>query len=169
MSPLSWQWQSVVWIQKIQTLWLLLVIIIDSRLCSRNCFVMNRTLSWPLNRTNAVYRLVKNMLPSSFSLKLMPVIPWLATGWTTGVRSPTGAEDISSSLCVQTGSGAHPHLVPRSRKRGAIPPLPPSAYMAYSGTNFTFTLTFKSKTLTNLIIKTGKLLEIVTHNASSNV
>jgi hypothetical protein len=24
------------------------------------------------------------------------------------VRSPTGAEDISSSLCVQTGSGAHP-------------------------------------------------------------
>ncbi|KDR17811.1 Disks large 1 tumor suppressor protein [Zootermopsis nevadensis] len=28
--------------------------------------------------------------------------------WTTGVRSPTGAEDFSSSLCVQTGSGAHP-------------------------------------------------------------
>jgi hypothetical protein len=25
-----------------------------------------------------------------------------------GVRSPTGAEDFSSSLCVQTGSGAHP-------------------------------------------------------------
>jgi hypothetical protein len=24
------------------------------------------------------------------------------------VRSPTGAEDFSSSLCVQTGSGAHP-------------------------------------------------------------
>ncbi|KDR15960.1 Glucose dehydrogenase [acceptor] [Zootermopsis nevadensis] len=33
----------------------------------------------------------------------------------------------------------HPHLVPRSRKRGAIPPLTPNAYMAYSGTNFTFT------------------------------
>jgi hypothetical protein len=58
------------------------------------------------------------------------------------VRSPAGAEDFSSSLCVQTGSGAHPacnpmgtggpfpvgkaqpgrdadhspHLVPRSRK-----------------------------------------------------
>jgi hypothetical protein len=25
-----------------------------------------------------------------------------------GVRSPTEAEDFSSSLCVQTGSGAHP-------------------------------------------------------------
>jgi hypothetical protein len=26
----------------------------------------------------------------------------------TGCRSPTGAEEFSSSLCVQTGSGAHP-------------------------------------------------------------
>jgi hypothetical protein len=25
-----------------------------------------------------------------------------------GVRSPAGAEDFSSSVCVQTGSGAHP-------------------------------------------------------------
>jgi hypothetical protein len=25
-----------------------------------------------------------------------------------GFRSPAGAEDFSSSLCVQTGSGAHP-------------------------------------------------------------
>jgi hypothetical protein len=25
-----------------------------------------------------------------------------------GVRSPAGAEDFSSSICVQTGSGAHP-------------------------------------------------------------
>jgi hypothetical protein len=25
-----------------------------------------------------------------------------------GVRSPVGAEDFSSSFCVQTGSGAHP-------------------------------------------------------------
>jgi hypothetical protein len=25
-----------------------------------------------------------------------------------GVRSPAGAKDFSSSLCVQTGSGAHP-------------------------------------------------------------
>jgi hypothetical protein len=32
----------------------------------------------------------------------------LTTDWTTGVRSPTEAEDFSSSLCVQTGSGAHP-------------------------------------------------------------
>jgi hypothetical protein len=40
----------------------------------------------------------------------------------------------------------HPHLVPRSRKRGAIPPLPPNAYMAYSGTNFTLlTIYFKER------------------------
>jgi hypothetical protein len=32
----------------------------------------------------------------------------LTTDWTTGVQSPTEAEDFSSSLCVQTGSGAHP-------------------------------------------------------------
>jgi hypothetical protein len=25
-----------------------------------------------------------------------------------GVRSPAGAKDLSSSLCVQTGSGPHP-------------------------------------------------------------
>jgi hypothetical protein len=28
--------------------------------------------------------------------------------WAIGVRSPAAAEDFSSSLCVQTGSGAHP-------------------------------------------------------------
>jgi hypothetical protein len=32
----------------------------------------------------------------------------LTTDWTAGVRSPTGVEDFSSNLCVQTGSGAHP-------------------------------------------------------------
>jgi hypothetical protein len=32
----------------------------------------------------------------------------LTTDWTTGVRSPSDAEDFSSTLCVQTGSGAHP-------------------------------------------------------------
>jgi hypothetical protein len=34
--------------------------------------------------------------------------------WTIGVRSPTEAEDFSSSLCVQTGSGAHPASRPMS-------------------------------------------------------
>jgi hypothetical protein len=29
-----------------------------------------------------------------------------------GVRSPARAEDFSSSLCVQTGSGAHPASCP---------------------------------------------------------
>jgi hypothetical protein len=36
----------------------------------------------------------------------------LTTKWTTGIRSPTEAEDFSSSLCVQTGSGAHPASCP---------------------------------------------------------
>jgi hypothetical protein len=32
----------------------------------------------------------------------------LTTDWTPRVRSPTEAKDFSSSLCIQTGSGAHP-------------------------------------------------------------
>jgi hypothetical protein len=32
----------------------------------------------------------------------------LTTDWTAGVRSPTQAEEFSSTLCVRTGSGAHP-------------------------------------------------------------
>jgi hypothetical protein len=68
-----------------------------------------------------------------------------------GVRSPAGAKDFSSSLCVQTGSGAHPasctmvtggpfpggkartgrdadhspHLVPRSRMSRSYTSSPP--------------------------------------------
>jgi hypothetical protein len=30
-----------------------------------------------------------------------------------GVRSPAGAKDFSSILCVQTGSGAHPASCPK--------------------------------------------------------
>jgi hypothetical protein len=33
---------------------------------------------------------------------------WLATDWATGILSPAEAEDFSSTLCVQTGPGAHP-------------------------------------------------------------
>jgi hypothetical protein len=32
--------------------------------------------------------------------------------WAIGVWSPAGAKDFSSSLCVQTGSGAHPASCP---------------------------------------------------------
>jgi hypothetical protein len=34
-----------------------------------------------------------------------------------GVRSPAGATDFSSSLCVQTGSGAHPASCPMGTGR----------------------------------------------------
>jgi hypothetical protein len=36
----------------------------------------------------------------------------LTTDWMTRVRSPAKIKDISSSLCVQTGSGAHPASCP---------------------------------------------------------
>jgi hypothetical protein len=77
-----------------------------------------------------------------------------------GVRSPAGAKDFSSSLCVKTGSGAHPascttgtggpfpgskvrlgrdadrspDLVQRSRMSRSYSFSPPSATMACSGT-----------------------------------
>jgi hypothetical protein len=38
----------------------------------------------------------------------------------SGVRSPVGAEDFSSNLCVHTGSGAHP----ASRIMGTGGPFP---------------------------------------------
>jgi hypothetical protein len=37
------------------------------------------------------------------------------------VRSPTGAEDFSSSLCIQTGSGAHPASYPMGAGGNARP------------------------------------------------
>jgi hypothetical protein len=81
-------------------------------------------------------------------------VQWLATDWATRPLSPTEAEDVSSTLCVQTGSGAHPasctmgtgalspgakcgrgvmltthpFLVLRLRKRGFLPPRPPRAF-----------------------------------------
>jgi hypothetical protein len=77
------------------------------------------------------------------------------------VRSPTGAEDFSSSPCVQTGSGAHPasypmgtsgtfpggkarpgrdacHLVPRLSMSRSYTSSPPCASMACSGIPFLF-------------------------------
>jgi hypothetical protein len=84
----------------------------------------------------------------------------LTMGWTIGVRSLTGAEDFSSSPCIQTGSGAHPASWPMDtggpfpggkarpgRDADHSPPssaevknklelylLPPNASMACSGT-----------------------------------
>jgi hypothetical protein len=79
-----------------------------------------------------------------------------------GVRSPAGAKDFSCSLCVQTGSGAHPasctmgtgvlspgvkarpgrdadHSPPSSAEvENEYTPLPQSASMACSGTALTF-------------------------------
>jgi hypothetical protein len=37
------------------------------------------------------------------------------------VRSPAGAEDFSSNLCVQTGSGAHPASCTMGTGGGPLP------------------------------------------------
>jgi hypothetical protein len=84
----------------------------------------------------------------------------LTMDWTTRVRSPTEAEDFSSSPCVQTGSEAHPasctmgtgvlspgvkrgrdlmlttqpRLEPRLRISRSYTSSPPGAFMACSGT-----------------------------------
>jgi hypothetical protein len=57
--------------------------------------------------------LVNNALCWKLSLQLNQAavaqsVYRLTTDWTTGVRSPTGVEDFSSSPCVHTVSGAHP-------------------------------------------------------------
>jgi hypothetical protein len=38
------------------------------------------------------------------------------------LMSPTGAEDFSSSPCVQTGSGTHPASYPMGTERGKARP-----------------------------------------------
>jgi hypothetical protein len=98
-----------------------------------------------------------------------------------GVRSPAGAKDFSYSLCVQTGSRAHPasstmgtggpfpgvkrgrgvtltthpHLVPRSRMSRIYTPLPPSASMACSGTALPYFYVLKGTRAINPQCSTG--------------
>jgi hypothetical protein len=43
---------------------------------------------------------------------LVQSVRCITTDWTSGVRSPVEAKDISSSLCVQTSSEAHPGSYP---------------------------------------------------------
>jgi hypothetical protein len=45
----------------------------------------------------------------------------LTTDWTTWVRSPADAKDISSSLCVQTSSEAHSASYPLGTVGKALP------------------------------------------------
>jgi hypothetical protein len=90
----------------------------------------------------------------------------LTADWTTGVRPRTEAENFSSSLCVQTGSGAHPasctmctggpfpggkcgrgvkltthpHLVPRLRMSRSYTSSPPRRLHGVLPDTFTFYL-----------------------------
>jgi hypothetical protein len=54
------------------------------------------------------YRIKDLLLYYQIGAGVAQSVQWLTTDRTAGVRSPTGTEDLSSSLCVQTGSGAHP-------------------------------------------------------------
>jgi hypothetical protein len=94
------------------------------------------------------------LIPNTFVLGSRGSSVSLTTDWTTGVRSPTEAEDFSSSLCVQTGSGAHPasyqmgtggsfpggearpgrDSVPRLSMSRSFSSSPPCAFMVCSGT-----------------------------------
>jgi hypothetical protein len=68
-----------------------------------------------LNKFSSWYSFVKLRRVTNRTLsiylgwsKLAQSVQCLTTDWTAGVRSPTEAEDFSSNLCIQTGSGAHP-------------------------------------------------------------
>jgi hypothetical protein len=68
--------------------------------------------TWPLGqRLSFPVSLCQVLAPSYRSPAVSRVaqsVQCLTMDWTAGVRSPTEAEDFSSNLCVQTGSGAHP-------------------------------------------------------------
>jgi hypothetical protein len=92
-----------------------------------------------------------------FILFGLPCFILFSMGWMIGVRVLAGAWNFSQDHCIQTGPGAHPasypmgtrdsfpwaeaargvkltthlHLELRSRMRGAIPPLPQYASMAW--------------------------------------
>jgi hypothetical protein len=102
----------------------------------------------------------------------------LITEWTIGVRSPAKAKDFYSSLCVQTGSGAHPascpmgtgesfpggkarperdadhspHLVPSSRTGSSYISSPLSACITSSGTSLLTFLPCKRKIYRELYV-----------------
>jgi hypothetical protein len=103
----------------------------------------------------------------------------LTTDWTAGVRSPTGAEDFSSSLCVQTVSEAHPASCTMCRggkerpgreadhsplssaqvkKVGAMPPLTQNASMAWNDIIFYNNLLISWKGIFLENLKVAKLV-----------
>jgi hypothetical protein len=66
---------------------------------------MQKYLNLKLKETiNTILHLIQGSRDSSGSIVSDYGLDYRAIG----VRSPAGAEDFSSSHCVQTGSGAHP-------------------------------------------------------------
>jgi hypothetical protein len=102
----------------------------------------------------------------------------LRAGW-SGFRGPVGAGNFSPHHRLQTDSGAHPapihwvpeaiylgfswvvklttnlHLMPRSRMRGAIPPLPQYAFMAWCSVKAQGQLSLPLPYLSNIIPHLG--------------
>jgi hypothetical protein len=64
-----------------------------------------RNSLWILNPSHAQQKFAVLACPRA---GVAQSVQCLTTDWTAGIRSPTEAEDFSTNLCVQTGSGAHP-------------------------------------------------------------
>jgi hypothetical protein len=62
---------------------------------------------YPLPTSDIIMRFMPNLLGSRVSSDSI-VSDYGLDNQAIEVRSPTGAKDFSSNLCVQTGSGAHP-------------------------------------------------------------
>jgi hypothetical protein len=76
-----------------------------SRLQTHSTFVINLRLQQSVNDNNLLKlpaRVSSGSIVSDYGLDDRAI----------GVRSPAGAKDFSSSLCVQIGSGAHPASCP---------------------------------------------------------
>jgi hypothetical protein len=112
----------------------------------------------------------------------------VSMGWTIGIRSPTGAQDFSSSPYIQTSSGAHPasypmgtrgpfprdkhgwgitlttnpHLVPKLSMSRSYNSSPPCASMVCNGTTLLyFTLLYlKYQTMVGLNVKLNPSAEV---------
>jgi hypothetical protein len=73
----------------------------DEKIKQKKCTKINNT---PTVSSRHILR--KYCLP--YVSRVAQSVQCLTTDWTAGVRSPTEAQDLSSNICIQTGSGAHP-------------------------------------------------------------
>jgi hypothetical protein len=73
----------------------------------RHCLILSPMNPVHTHKPN-LFKIHVNIVTFKNMSRVAQSVQWLTTDWTSGVRSPTEAEDFSSNLCVQTGSRAHP-------------------------------------------------------------